>query len=595
MGIVWQAADTELDRTVALKRAGSGTSAGAVRREARMAAGVHHPGVVTLFDVVVEDGECWLVMEYVPANSLAEVLEERGSLPPSEVAGIGAQLAVALQAVHAAGLVHRDVKPGNVLLTADGTAKLTDFGISRPLWGEETLPDSPVIGGTPAYLAPEVANGADPSARSDVYSLGATLFAAVTGAPPFGRGEPGALLRRVASTKVPSTPARAGELTPVLDALLSADPAGRPDAAGAVALFGGPPAGNVTRPSPPVEGTGPAGRRKRMRATLMAGAAVLVVAVVVLVVTLQGGRRATTGQGVRLIGDPHTVDPCAMMSTKPLGRFGDTTLETDYGNFDRCDVTVETPRGDMGVVTVELENAELENAELENAELENAESPGLGGSGPARQVGRITVGPQAKDDDEECERLLRPPDPYLVRIRAHSEDPMPGLCDMAQTATTTALGALNKGPLARRGDRPDPDGLFWVNACGLLDANALSRIPGVDANHPDAGFGDWDCDWHSTTSDLSVDLSFDRNNTPYNAEDGTPVRLAGRSAFVAPREDSDDNCVAKIVHRTYSSPEADEPIEVVRLSASGPQRVSELCDMVTDLARSAAAKLPPVR
>ncbi|TCC43944.1 serine/threonine protein kinase [Kribbella capetownensis] len=129
--------------------------------------------------------EHWLVLEYLPSRSLDELIADRGTLPPDEVARIGLQLALALQAVHAAGVIHRDLKPGNVLVTTDGTAKLAVFGISRRLWAEATLTDSNTVG-TPAHLAPEVANGNEPAAASDVFSLGAVLYTALEGHTPFG-------------------------------------------------------------------------------------------------------------------------------------------------------------------------------------------------------------------------------------------------------------------------------------------------------------------------------------------------------------------------------------------------------------------------
>src|SRR5262249_7167818 len=155
--------------------------------------------VVTLHDLVDHDGDLWLVMEYVPARSLAAI----GTLSPDRVARIGVQLAGALEAVHAAGVVHRDVKPSNVLVTEDGPAKLSDFGISRANYGETTLTHSIEIAGTPGYLAPEVAHGSDATPASDVFSLGATLFAAVEGVPPVGTaGNPLVLVRRAANGEI---------------------------------------------------------------------------------------------------------------------------------------------------------------------------------------------------------------------------------------------------------------------------------------------------------------------------------------------------------------------------------------------------------
>lgn len=246
MGVVWRAQDTRLRREVAVKQlvlAPGLTAAQAVEarmralREGRIAARLHHPHAVTVFDVADDDGQPWLVMEYVDAMSLAVLLRERGALAPLAAARIGSQVAAALAAAHAAGIVHRDVKPANILVTGSGTAKITDFGISRAV-GDITVTSSGFLAGTPAYLAPEIARGENPQQSSDVFALGATLYAAVEGTPPFGEGDnPLALLHTVARGQVPP-PQRAGVLEPVLMSLLAENPAQRPDMAGAEAALG---------------------------------------------------------------------------------------------------------------------------------------------------------------------------------------------------------------------------------------------------------------------------------------------------------------------------------------------------------------------
>jgi hypothetical protein len=235
MGVVWLALDERLDRLVAVKQlwpgpADSGDSAQRVMREGRIAARLRHPHVVTVHDVAEDDGQPLLVMEYVPARSLATVVAEQGSLTPPVAARVGAQVAAALAAAHAAGVVHRDVKPANVLVGDDGTAKIADFGISHAT-GDVSITRAGVVAGTPAYLAPEVARGHSPSPDSDVYSLGATLYAAVEGRPPFGEDTDNAIavLHRVAEGRIPP-PARAGALMPVLLAMLAPEPARRPTA-----------------------------------------------------------------------------------------------------------------------------------------------------------------------------------------------------------------------------------------------------------------------------------------------------------------------------------------------------------------------------
>jgi eukaryotic-like serine/threonine-protein kinase len=237
MGVVWQARDERLQRLVAVKQlllapdlSPGETEEARLRalREARIAARLQHPNAIVVYDVAEHDGEPCLVMEYLPARSLAAVLNERCFLPVDEVASIGAQVASALAAAHVAQIVHRDVKPGNILIADDGTAKITDFGVSRAA-GDVTVTQTGMMAGTPAYLAPEVARGQVPTTASDVFSLGATLYAAVEGRAPFGEGNNQlALLHAVAAGEVPP-PLHAGPLFAVLMSLLANDPAARPD------------------------------------------------------------------------------------------------------------------------------------------------------------------------------------------------------------------------------------------------------------------------------------------------------------------------------------------------------------------------------
>ncbi|WP_190852627.1 serine/threonine-protein kinase [Actinomadura sp. RB99] len=230
MGVVWLARDTVLHREVAIKevsppRGLDGTQTEHVyartMREARSAAQLDHPGIVTVHDVVREDGRPWIVMRLVRAPALDAVIRREGPLAPDRVARIGLDLLGALRAAHAEGVVHRDVKPGNVLLT-DERAVLTDFGVAT-IAGDETLTQTGAIVGSPAYLSPEQARREDATAASDLWSLGATLYAAVEGRRPFERPDiyalMGALLR-----EDPDPVRRAGPLEPVLRGLLRRDP-----------------------------------------------------------------------------------------------------------------------------------------------------------------------------------------------------------------------------------------------------------------------------------------------------------------------------------------------------------------------------------
>src|SRR6476620_1265687 len=236
MGVVWEASDERLERQVALKQLHRPLEASPAEaevanrramREARTAAKLHHPHAVSVFDVVEQDGQLWLVMPFIASITLAAVLHEGGPLQPDEAAKMGAQVASALTAAHAAGIVHRDVKPGNILIADDGTALISDFGIAYGL-GDATLTSSGMIHGTPAYLAPEIARGDGANFASDVFSLGSTLYSAMEGKPPFGSDDNTmALLHRVASGQFPA-PQHCGPLTPLVMDMLSADPSHRP-------------------------------------------------------------------------------------------------------------------------------------------------------------------------------------------------------------------------------------------------------------------------------------------------------------------------------------------------------------------------------
>src|SRR3954469_6583308 len=240
MGPVWLARDELLGRQVAIKQVLSPASVSPKEadqqrqralREGRIAARLSHPHAISVYDVALEGGQPWLVMEYLPSRSLAAGLREDGVLRTDQVAQIGAQVADALSATHAAGIVHRDVKPANILIgeggRVEGLVKITDFGISHAS-GDVTLTQTGQITGTPSFLAPEVAQGHPMTEASDVFSLGATLYACLEGTPPFGMEDnPLGMLHRVAGGNV-IPPRRSGALTQPLLGLLAADPAARP-------------------------------------------------------------------------------------------------------------------------------------------------------------------------------------------------------------------------------------------------------------------------------------------------------------------------------------------------------------------------------
>ena len=272
MGTVWRAWDEILGREVAVKelRISDGLPPDErakayqrTHREARTAARLSHPGVVTVFDVAEEDGRPWIIMELVAARSLDQIISSDGPLPPHRAANAGRMLLAALATAHAAGVLHRDVKPSNVLLADGGRAVLTDFGIAT-FEGDPKLTQTGMVMGSPGFTAPERIQGNPATPTSDLWSLGATLYAAVEGHGPFDRAG-GAIttMSAIINSDPPSAPSAAG-LGPVIDALLRRNPADRPDAATAARMLGAvgplpdaPGQGNIfmpVRPRRPVPG-----------------------------------------------------------------------------------------------------------------------------------------------------------------------------------------------------------------------------------------------------------------------------------------------------------------------------------------------------
>ncbi|MGH3615532.1 MAG: serine/threonine-protein kinase [Pseudonocardia sp.] len=572
MGVVWRATDEELDRTVAVKQVLLGAAATPtdgrlaverLRREARIAARLRHPRAVTLYDVAEDGDQPWLVMEYVRSRNLTELIAEQGPLTPQRTAQIGAQIADALAAAHAAGIVHRDVTPRNVLVTDDGIAKLADFGISRAV-GDVTLTGSGPIAGTLAFLAPEIAGGKTAATASDVFSLGATLYAAVEGESPWGSTDDVLrVIRRATKGDVPP-PAQAGTLTPVLTAMLRRRPADRPSAAKVERLLSDVCAGRrVKRP-----------HRRTAAIVATAGALAITAGLMVVVADDQGDDPAATAQGGQRpgVGDTRTADPCALVDTEPLARFGETILETDYGNFNRCDVIVRSMGGGQVDVRVQLDVPKVDGPPF--GELENR--------------GEILIARQGLLD-KACTSTLRLPDGNDVGIRATlQKGASPDVCAMADAATDSALAVLDRGEIPRRPMPFTAASLAGVDACRLLDAAALALVPRLGAAAPEPAFGSWECRWASPDDDAGVHIYFDRDQD-LDDEDGEPMRIGGRPGAVLP--DGGGECDVTVVHRSYADRNGDPLAELMHMEARSP--AADPCRLAVEVATAVVAKLPP--
>ncbi|MEU5807986.1 serine/threonine-protein kinase [Streptomyces sp. NPDC047718] len=244
MGTVWRAEDETLGRTVAVKelRFGNGVDEDEKRRlitrtlrEAKAIARIRSGGAVTVYDVVDEDGRPWIVMELIEGPSLAEFIREQGPLTPRRAAEVGLAVLEVLRAAHGQGILHRDVKPSNVLIASNGRVVLTDFGIAQ-VEGDPSITSTGMLVGAPSYISPERARGQKPGPPADMWSLGGLLYAAVEGVPPYDKGSALATLTAVMTEPV-DPPRNAGPLAEVIYGLLVKDPARRLDEEGARAML----------------------------------------------------------------------------------------------------------------------------------------------------------------------------------------------------------------------------------------------------------------------------------------------------------------------------------------------------------------------
>ncbi|GAB2830089.1 hypothetical protein GCM10022221_30940 [Actinocorallia aurea] len=337
MGTVWKARDETLGRDVAVKElkiapgldeATRAEAAERAVREAQATARLRHPGVVTVHDAFLEEDRPWIIMQLLDGATLDRVLADRGALTPEHTARIGLDVLSALEAAHALGILHRDIKPGNIFLTADGRAVLTDFGIAT-VEGQATLTRSGMLVGSPGHIAPERLRGERPGPPSDLWSLAATLYRAVEGHHPFRGAAPMAVLAAVL-TADPVAPVRAGDLGPLLTRLLARDPRARPTPEVVRAVLervaAGQPSGDIALPEPPPSAPLPqptlpsaAPGRPRTGLALLAGGIMATVALAAAAVVVV----ATDDRTPAAAPAPQTTAPAApqVTPTEETARF----------------------------------------------------------------------------------------------------------------------------------------------------------------------------------------------------------------------------------------------------------------------------------
>jgi eukaryotic-like serine/threonine-protein kinase len=615
MGSVWHATDETLDREIAIKCVQLDKQPGADRaltrqrtlREARIAAKLLHPNIVTMFDVIERDDPL-LILEFVPSDSLASIITERRVLPPTDVAAIGAQIAAALAAAHRAGVVHRDVKPDNILIAHPPedtdpaephhlTAKLTDFGISHAA-NTPTLTSTGVLTGTPAYFAPETARGEGTDAATDVFSLGATLYTATEGRPPFGTDHDNvlALLGRIARGNAPP-PQHAGELTGLLQQLLADDPAARPTATDAQqalqqiatatsaptvrlpddTIVGptGNPADERTVPgaAPPWDppeppAPPPAPPRQIARRSIIIGALLAAAVGTPGVVIANLPPDPGTPDGRVVISAPRTADPCSLINPAELSRHGNVEIDRENVQFAAC-------------------RADIANSARLFVELNGPAQTAPPGGTQQRNGPLIITRYEAKDAGTRCDRRIQLSDGNSVFVYAENS---PGgtaddLCAIAETGAGAAATALIAGGIGTRVDMDTP--LARLDACRLLQDADLAGIPGLETSTGKPRFANWGCSW-ATRSGVPATLDFYRSTRPTEAAAATTFNGRQGGLYFSPGK----YCAAFIPHGDVARGGMHR-IDFVRIYTYGSQPEAELCGYTTKLANAAAANLPP--
>jgi hypothetical protein len=344
--------------------------------------------------------------------------------------------------------------------------------------------------------------------------------------------------------------------------MLQSRPRERPTAAAAARMLEEVAGGEAT------------GKRRWPWIAAVAGAAA-VITVAALVVWPRPGQEvfdAAAPPGLSL-GDPVTADPCSLLRPEPLDRFGQTLLEADAGNFDRCDVTIDSAQ-DRFTVQVQLVQS----------------GPTLPEGVPEERDGMVVV--RSTPVNGECARTLRLPDGHDVRVLARPvRGALPDPCGVADVATDSAIAVLVAGPVPRRSAPFDPASLAMVDACGLLDPAAVATVPGLETAEADPGVAGWDCDWENVTTGASIEVSYDRNRGGIGRNAGNRMTIEGREA-AARRDEDGAGCDVTVVHRPYTDKRGYPAAEllIVKLDHAAP--IADACAGAVAIATVAVERLP---
>ncbi|WP_198036959.1 serine/threonine-protein kinase [Nocardia sp. BMG51109] len=539
-GMVWRATDEDLGRDVVLKcpRPDDSDSAERLRTAARNAARLRHPHVAGVHDILVDDGVCWLVMEYVPGRSLAEIARSDRKLDPLRAAAVGEQIASALAHCHDHGILHCDVSPENIIVTDEGDALLTDFGSSLDLRNAPTgeRPRVDAARGKWQYQAPEIERGETAGPQVDVYALAASLQAVTR-------------RRR-----------RTGQLDELLTQLMQPGPNHRPAAATAAARFA-----RLERPA------------REWNRVVLRRVAIGVAEITAVALSVAAGVAIPVTAATDTLGDRRTADPCALLDPAALAEFGRIDLTTDEANFDTCDLRVrmwgDDFHPDVGRVRLILKA----DAPEQTSQLSLVRS------------GNVTIVSEPPSGTR-CIRTLVVSSGGNIEITGERlAEAGPDPCAIADASVIHARDMVWRSAIPRRSAPFPAASLARHDACGLLDASALGKVAGIDAVHPVVGFGNWSCRWNSTIEG-HVTVRYDRDSLK-TAADGQPLTLAGLPAFRRSGPTDQNSCVVQIEYRRFRGTSGGDRAEVVVIQYSGAPTTAERCATVTDLATTVAADL----
>jgi serine/threonine protein kinase len=631
-GVVYRATHLPLHRPAAVKLLAPGLAADAeyrrrFEREARVAAALEHPHIVPIYDAGYAEGVLYLAMRYIDGPNLATVIHDDGPMDLPRFCELLTGIAEALDSAHHAGLVHRDVKPANVLVTTPGQpagrqhAYLCDFGIARQSSSTLTTATGEFLG-TLQYAAPEQIQGQPVDGRTDQYALACVAYHCLTGQVPYPADEPAAVMFAHISADPPPASTHNPALPPAVDDIIARALAKKPDhrfpdcttflhalATGdnttSPALPPPTPAAPPTVIWPPNHQQGPSpsppARRPR-RAPLLLGLPLVCLLILAAVLwalpsqetndptppppSPQAAPQATISPPPSIapaipIGDPRLADHCAFLDPAVFAGFGNVYAGPRIdGYFNQCVLYLSLGTGGRAEVAVSFVNT----------------TRPLQGS--TEQRGPLLV-IRAAADRARCPRNVLLPERTTVVVSALVHDGPTDVCAITDVGTENAVRVLLESGVPQLSSLGDTNSLRQQNACAIVDDHTLRSVPALDPARRSEHFGGWGCSWGNDPHAVdfrppAVDLFFQWVD-PLTTANGELVRLGERDVYIRRSVGGNDQpaCYARVVHRNHPLSDGQRAQEIVVLAVYAAVPEAEQCRLARDIATAVISKLPP--